>query len=133
MNEYLESEFAEHVSVVARTRQALAGELGRQEQASQAPMLVATVPAMALTARAKAAIAEGKPWEDTFPLRRHDGTMRPHLSRAVPMCDQEGRVMRWFGTNTDITERIEADSFAIHALAISCSLRPRMSVVSRCT
>ena len=60
--------------------------------------------------RWKAAIAEGKPWEDTFPLRRHDGTMRPHLSRAVPMCDQEGRVMRWFGTNTDITERIEMEA-----------------------
>lgn len=60
--------------------------------------------------RWKAAIAEGKPWEDTFPLRRHDGTMRPHLSRAVPMCDQEGRVMRWFGTNTDITERIETEA-----------------------
>ena len=59
--------------------------------------------------RWKAAIAEGKPWEDTFPLRRHDGTMRPHLSRAVPICDQEGRVVRWFGTNTDITERIETE------------------------
>jgi PAS domain S-box-containing protein len=63
--------------------------------------------------RWEAAITEGKPWEDTFPLRRHDGTMRPHLSRAVPMCDQEGRVMRWFGTNTDITERIETEQ-ALH-------------------
>ena len=35
--------------------------------------------------------------------------MRPHLSRAVPICDQEGRVIRWFGTNTDITERIEME------------------------
>ena len=59
--------------------------------------------------RWKAAIAEGKPWEDTFPLRRHDGTFRPHLSRAEPICDQEGQVVRWFGTNTDITERIEAE------------------------
>jgi PAS domain S-box-containing protein len=59
--------------------------------------------------RWKAAIAEGKPWEDTFPLRRHDGTFRPHLSRAVPTYDQEGRVVRWFGTNTDITERFETE------------------------
>jgi PAS domain S-box-containing protein len=59
--------------------------------------------------RWKAAIAEGKPWEDTFPLRRHDGTFRPHLSRAEPIYDQEGHVVRWFGTNTDITERIEAE------------------------
>ena len=59
--------------------------------------------------RWKAAIAEGKPWEDTFPLRRHDGAFRPHLSRAVPICDEEGRVIRWFGTNTDITERVETE------------------------
>ena len=59
--------------------------------------------------RWKAAIADGKPWEDTFPLRRHDGTFRPHLSRAEPFYDKEGRVIRWFGTNTDITERIEAE------------------------
>ena len=59
--------------------------------------------------RWKTAIAEGKPWEDTFPLRRHDGTMRPHLSRAVPIYDPEGHVSRWFGTNTDISERIEME------------------------
>ena len=65
--------------------------------------------------RWKAAIAEGKPWEDTFPLRRHDGTLRPHLSRAEPICDQEGRVVRWFGTNTDITERKQAEEALIAA------------------
>ena len=65
--------------------------------------------------RWKAAIAEGKPWEDTFPLRRHDGTLRPHLSRAEPICDQEGHVVRWFGTNTDITERIETEEALQHA------------------
>ena len=59
--------------------------------------------------RWKTAIAEGKSWEDTFPLRRHDGTLRPHLSRAVPICDREGRVVRWFGTNTDVTERVETE------------------------
>ena len=63
--------------------------------------------------RWKAAIAQGKPWEDTFPLRRHDGSMRPHLSRAIPICDREGRVVRWFGTNTDIAERIETEK-ALH-------------------
>ena len=27
--------------------------------------------------------ASGEPWEDVFPLRRHDGQMRLHLSRAA--------------------------------------------------
>jgi PAS domain S-box-containing protein len=57
----------------------------------------------------RAALASGEPWEDIFPLRRHDGAMRWHLSRAVPLRDSEGRVLRWFGTNTDITERLQME------------------------
>ncbi len=47
----------------------------------------------------------GEPWEDTFPLRGVNGEYRWFLSRAEPLCDAEGRVARWFGTNTDITEQ----------------------------
>jgi PAS domain S-box-containing protein len=47
----------------------------------------------------------GEPWEDTFPLRGADGRYRWFLSRAEPLKDSEGRVLRWFGTNTDITEK----------------------------
>ncbi|MBD2462911.1 PAS domain S-box protein [Oscillatoria sp. FACHB-1407] len=48
--------------------------------------------------------ATGEIWEDTFPLRRKNGEYRWFLSRAVPIRDEQGRVLRWFGTNTDITE-----------------------------
>ena len=48
--------------------------------------------------------ATGEPWEDTFPLRGLDGTYRWFLSRALPIRDAEGKIVRWFGTNTDITE-----------------------------
>ncbi|HEY7315814.1 MAG TPA: response regulator [Gemmataceae bacterium] len=61
-------------------------------------------------AKYKDAIASGEPWEDTFPLRRHDGQMRWHLSRALPVRDDQGRIVRWFGTNTDITDRIEMEA-----------------------
>ena len=60
-------------------------------------------------AKWRAALASGEPWEDTFPLRRRDGQMRPHLSRALPVRDEHGRVVRWFGTNTDITERLQME------------------------
>lgn len=53
----------------------------------------------------RTAIASGEPWEDTFPLRRHDGEFRWHLSRAMPLRDETGRVVRWFGTNTDVEEQ----------------------------
>jgi PAS domain S-box-containing protein len=47
----------------------------------------------------------GEVWEDTFPLRGRDGGYRWFLSRAIPIKDESGRVLRWFGTNTDITEQ----------------------------
>ena len=54
-------------------------------------------------------IREGQVWEDTFPLRGKDGVYRWFLSRAVPIRDAAGNVLRWFGTNTDITAQREAE------------------------
>ena len=48
----------------------------------------------------------GEPWEDTFPLRGKDAKYREFLSRAVPIHDADGKVSRWFGTNTDISDRL---------------------------
>ena len=50
----------------------------------------------------------GKIWEDTFPLRGRDGNYRMFLSRAVPIRNPEGKILRWFGTNTDISESKES-------------------------
>jgi PAS domain-containing protein len=49
-------------------------------------------------------------WEDTFPLRSKDGTYRWFLSRALPIRNEAGGIVCWFGTNTDITQQIEAES-----------------------
>ena len=38
-------------------------------------------------------------------LRRHDGEYRWFLFRANPVRDESGRVIKWYGTNIDITER----------------------------
>jgi PAS domain S-box-containing protein len=48
-------------------------------------------------------INTGEPWEDVFPLRGKDGQYRWFLSRALPICDENGKILRWFGTNTDVT------------------------------
>ncbi|MBD1824116.1 response regulator [Cyanobacteria bacterium FACHB-DQ100] len=42
-------------------------------------------------------------------LRRADGSYCWHLTRALPMLDEQGQVIRWFGTCTDITERKQAE------------------------
>jgi PAS domain S-box-containing protein len=59
--------------------------------------------------RFRTAVVEGTPWEDVFPLRSRDGEYRWFLSRALPIRDRQGAVVRWFGTNTDITEQLEAE------------------------
>jgi len=47
--------------------------------------------------------------ELTCPLRRHDGVFRPFLARVVPIRDASGAIVRWFGTNVDITAQVEAE------------------------
>ena len=48
--------------------------------------------------------AAGEAWEDVFPLRNREGEYRWFLSRAIPIRNAAGTVVRWFGTNTDVTE-----------------------------
>ncbi|HEX5435065.1 MAG TPA: PAS domain S-box protein, partial [Candidatus Angelobacter sp.] len=58
--------------------------------------------------RWKTSIASGEPFEMTFPLRGVDGVFRPFLTRGVPVRDEQGRIIRWFGTSTDISVEVEA-------------------------
>jgi len=51
----------------------------------------------------------GEQWEDTFPLQGQDGTYRWFLSRALPIKDEAGQILRWFGTNTDITDHKQTE------------------------
>lgn len=55
-------------------------------------------------------ISTGDPFEMTFPLRGADGVFRPFLTRVQPMRDASGKVVRWFGINTDITDQKRAEA-----------------------
>jgi PAS domain S-box-containing protein len=57
----------------------------------------------------KGSIASGKPFDMEFPLRGADGCFRMFLTRVMPVRDLDNRVVRWFGTNTDISERNQAE------------------------
>jgi PAS domain S-box-containing protein len=59
--------------------------------------------------RWKKAIATGEPFEMTFPLRGSDGSFRLFLTRGVPVKDAAGKIINWFGTNTDVEELKRAE------------------------
>ncbi|MGZ5198540.1 MAG: ATP-binding protein [Telluria sp.] len=55
------------------------------------------------------AVATGSPWEDIFPLRAADGSYQWFLVRALPIRTPDGQVTVWFGTNTNIDERLRLE------------------------
>lgn len=59
--------------------------------------------------RWKHCIATGEPFEMTFPLKGSDGIFRPFLTRAVPLRSQAGAIVRWLGTNVDISAQVAAE------------------------
>ena len=53
----------------------------------------------------KTALETGNPYEIELRLKRaSDGNHRWHLGRALPLRDHLGRIVKWFGTFTDIHE-----------------------------
>jgi PAS domain S-box-containing protein len=57
----------------------------------------------------RAAFASGEPFEREAQLRRADGAYRWFLLRAVPLRDELGKVVKWYGTSTDIEDRKRAE------------------------
>ena len=56
-----------------------------------------------------AALASGEPFEAEARVRRADGEYRMFLHRKVPMHDEEGRIVKWFGSSIDIDDRKRAE------------------------
>jgi len=54
--------------------------------------------------------AIGRPFEQEVRRRGADGKYRWFLGRGVPLKDAAGRIVRWYGTNTDIEDRKEAEN-----------------------
>jgi PAS domain S-box-containing protein len=52
-----------------------------------------------------AAIAAGQPMESEVRVRRADGDYRSLLVRNVPLRDERGNIVKWYGTAVDIEDR----------------------------
>jgi len=56
-----------------------------------------------------ACAASGEPFEDEVRFRRADGQYRSHLQRGVPLRDEAGHIVKWYGVLTDIEDRKRAE------------------------
>jgi two-component system CheB/CheR fusion protein len=64
---------------------------------------------LAMTIEAwQTAVSRGSVYQCEHRIRMADGSYRWHLSRAKPMKDEAGRIVKWFGTATDIHELRES-------------------------
>src|SRR6266446_985215 len=54
-------------------------------------------------------LAAGEASEDEMRMRRADGEYRWFLIRTVPLRDERGNVVKWYGTSTDIEDRKQAE------------------------
>ena len=58
----------------------------------------------------RACLASGKPFQVTWPVRRADGEYRWHMTRRVPLRDDEGNIVKWYGVAFDIEDQKRAES-----------------------
>lgn len=65
--------------------------------------------------RWQASIDGGEQFNMEFPLRGSNGIFCQFLTRVAPVRDLDGRITHWFGTNTDISDRLRIEQDVLHA------------------
>ncbi|MFA9200178.1 MAG: PAS domain-containing protein [Cypionkella sp.] len=80
-------------------------------------------------ARWRHSLETGEPYEIEYRLRRHDGAYRWTLGRALPVY-QDGRIVRWIGTCTDIHEaKSNAEQLEVLSRELSHRIKNIFSVI----
>jgi PAS domain S-box-containing protein len=68
------------------------------------------------------ALRTGETFETEYRFKRKDGVYRWHLTRAVPVYGDDGQILVWIGTCTDIEDKKrEAEAFAARAAIVEAS------------
>ena len=76
--------------------------------------------------------AQERPYEVEKRLRGSDGRYRRFLSRAVPVYDERGKILQWFGTYTDIEDRRQAEE-ALRAAQAELARVSRLTIMGELT
>jgi PAS domain S-box-containing protein len=79
----------------------------------------------------KAAIKRAIETKSIFELEHRviqvDGTLGWTFSRAIPLLDKDGKIVEWFGTAKDVTERKKIDAALEYANGLAIQERDRLS------
>ena len=65
-----------------------------------------------VVAKGQELLASGQPGEVEARIRRHDGAFRWFLMRVEPLRDETGKIVRWYGTQTDIEDHKRKEDLA---------------------
>jgi PAS domain S-box-containing protein len=60
-------------------------------------------------------VATGKPFDVEYRIRRNDGVYRWFKTRATALRDSGGKVVKWFGSNTDIDDQKQAERSSLES------------------
>src|SRR5712664_1164723 len=63
-----------------------------------------------LVASWRAAVKNGRPVESETRVRRADGEFRWWFLRSVPLRNDAGNIVKWYGTGVDIEDRKRTES-----------------------
>jgi two-component system sensor histidine kinase UhpB len=77
----------------------------------------------------RAELAAGESHEDEIRLRQADGEYRWFLVRTVPLRDELGNIVKWFGTSTEIEDRKRAEDALRYSLDELRALTARLQSV----
>ncbi|MBD2501799.1 hybrid sensor histidine kinase/response regulator [Anabaena azotica] len=77
------------------------------------------------------AMKTGQTYELELRCRKHDGSYRWHLARGVPITDDQGQILRWFGTSTDIHDRKQLEAERDHLLQLEQVARAEAEAANR--
>ncbi|HEX8883206.1 MAG TPA: ATP-binding protein, partial [Noviherbaspirillum sp.] len=64
---------------------------------------------MTIDSQWQAGIERGEPFSLTFSMRGADGRLRRFFTQLAPLRDAGGRLVQWFGTNTDLSPLEQAE------------------------
>jgi PAS domain S-box-containing protein len=80
-------------------------------------------------------MAVGEQCEYELRLRRADGEYRWFLVRTVPLRDEQGNIVKWYGTSTDINKRKNAENAlrdsSVQLQALNATLRTKIAELER--